>query len=142
MTTTYPIEVLIPPLRATLPDIYSHYHDDLPNECVGLVWADGSTQRLINQARSPKRFSISTPQLAERLAERTEDDFLLTVYHSHPGGTTTLSWDDKRAMLHQWKNGIMVPWMVVTEEQATLWYPESTDPQTEWFRTEVGPFGD
>lgn len=109
-------------IKTKLPEITTHMEEELPNECVGLVWMDGQIQRLLNQARSPKRFSISTPQLAERLAQMDETNVLICVYHSHPAGTTNLSWDDKRSLKRQWDRDIVVPWLVVGGREAVLWY--------------------
>lgn len=108
--------------EAQYPKILSHMEDESPNECVGLLWMDGQVQRLINQARSSSRFSISQPQLAERLAEMDETNVLVCVYHSHPAGSTTLSWDDKRSLKRQWDRDLVIPWLVVTSENAALWY--------------------
>lgn len=103
-------------------EIQNHFQDELPNECVGLVWMDGQVQRLINQARSPSRFSISRAQLAGRLNEMDETNVLVCVYHSHPGGTTRLSADDKESFKRQWDRGIVIPWLVVTEDEWVLWH--------------------
>lgn len=104
--------------------IMAHFFDDLPNECVGLVWNDGHIQRLRNQANSPKRFSISKPQLAEKLTEREEQDgiFLMAIYHSHPGGSPQLSGPDKKSFRAQHESGLRIPWLVVTEKKARLWF--------------------
>lgn len=109
-------------LADVLPEIRSHMDEELPNECVGLVWYDRQIQRLINQARSPSRFTVSRAQLAERLAEMDASNLLVCVYHSHPGGSIQMSWDDKRSMKDQWDKDIRVPWLIVTEEEATLHY--------------------
>lgn len=99
--------------------VYAHYSEGLPNECVGLVWENGETTRLINQARSPERFTVSIPQMAEALTSR--DGMILCIYHSHPGGSTGLSIDDQRSMKEEWGNGYFIPWLVVTETISTLW---------------------
>lgn len=114
-------------VRDTEPEILAHMEDELPNECVGLLWMGGEIQRLLNQARSPERFSISQPQLAERLAEMEASNVLVCVYHSHPKGSTNLSWEDKRSLKRQWDRGIVVPWLVVGKEQGTLWYLATDD---------------
>lgn len=103
-------------------EILTHMEEELPNECVGLLWMGGEIQRLLNQARSPSRFSISQPQLAEKLAQMEASNVLVCVYHSHPGGETNLSWDDKRSLKRQWDQGIVVPWLVVGKDKGTLWY--------------------
>lgn len=99
--------------------VYEHYADDLPNECVGLTWGDGKITRLINQARSHERFTVSISQMARALTSR--DGIILCIYHSHPAGTTGLSIDDQRSMREEWSNGYFIPWLVVTETTAMLW---------------------
>lgn len=103
-----------------LDEVYEHMMDDSPDECVGLIWGDGHVTRLINQARSHERFSVSVAQMAEALTSRT--GLIICIYHSHPGGTTGLSVDDQRSMREEWSNGYFIPWLVVTETTATLWY--------------------
>jgi proteasome lid subunit RPN8/RPN11 len=107
-------------LKSSLTEICIHFREDLPNECVGLVWEDGEIQRLRNQASSPNRFSVSLPQLAERLAER--EGTVIAIYHSHPGGSSVMSSADKKSLSEQFDRGLPVPWLIVTEEDACLWY--------------------
>ncbi len=110
--------------------IQAHYLDDLPNECVGLVWNDGLIQRLRNQASSPHRFSISKPQITEKIAEREEEEedvYLMAIYHSHPEGSTTLSWADKRSFIGQHENDLRIPWLVVVKGSACLWYMQKEE---------------
>lgn len=109
------------------PQVLSHMRDELPNECVGLIWMDGQVQRLLNQARSPERFSISQPQLAERLAEMDESNVLVCIYHSHPNGDIRLSESDKRSLRAQWEKDLVIPWLVVTETEVTIWYIRDDD---------------
>lgn len=109
-------------VRESIDMIRTHLQEELPNECVGLLWGDGQVQKLINQARSPSRFSISQIQLAERLTEMDESNLLICVYHSHPNGDLNLSWDDKRSMRRQWERNIPVPWLIVTVDKVRLWF--------------------
>lgn len=107
--------------------IKAHYQEDLPNECIGLIWNTGEIQRLRNQADSPVRFSISKAQLAERLAEKDVEDsncYLMAIYHSHPGGNTLLSKADVRSFRAQHESGLEIPWLTVTETNARLWFME------------------
>lgn len=108
-----------------LPEIYAHYQEDLPNECVGLVWADGKVDRLTNQARSPKRFSVSMSQLVEVMGAR--QGIIMAIYHSHPGGSTGLSWEDQFSLRAQFTKGIPFPWLVVTETMLTAYVVNELD---------------
>lgn len=105
-----------------LEGVYAHFYEELPNECVGIIWNDGQIDRLINQARSPERFSVGLPQLAEVLGRRAGT--VSVIYHSHPGGTTGLSVEDRMSMAAQFNKGIPIPWLVVTETRATLYFLE------------------
>jgi len=103
--------------------VYRHFNDDLPNECVGMVWDDGEVARLLNQAHSPERFSVSLPLLTEKLAAR--EGIVVAIYHSHPTGGTHLSSSDESSLRAQWRRDIFIPWLVVDGEGGKLWYPNT-----------------
>ena len=107
--------------------ILEHYEMELPNECVGMIWADGSVQRLVNQARSPDRFSVSQTQMAERFAEKTEEDLLIGIYHSHPNGSPVLSPIDEKMFRAQFKKDLFIPWMIVTPWQLLYYWLDDDD---------------
>ena len=109
----------LPPM---MPKVYEHFFDELPNECVGMIWADGLVTRLVNQARAPDRFSVGLPLLAEKLGER--EGVIIAIYHSHPNGSVRLSSHDEVSMRGQWRRDIPIPWLLVTEDSSRLWYPE------------------
>lgn len=102
--------------------IQAHYLDDLPNECVGVVWDDGEVARLINQARSPERFAVSLPQLSIEFGRR--EGMVIAMYHSHPSGSTALSSPDRHNMRQQFRDGAFIPWLVVTESESNLFFIE------------------
>lgn len=108
-------------------EILAHYHSELPNECVGLVWADGGIKRLVNQARSPDRFSISRTQMAEQMAARPEFDLLVAIYHSHPDGSPRLSKTDEDSLRTQFRKDLFIPWVVVTPYQMILYWLNDQD---------------
>lgn len=114
-------------------DILAHMDDDSPNECVGLIWDDGTTTRLVNQARSSSRFSVSQRQMSERLVEKTDDALLIAIYHSHPQGDPTLSPTDKQSLERQFKLGLFIPWVIVTQtEMAAYWLHDNGTLQHRW----------
>lgn len=65
------------------PAIFLHTEEEKPNEAVGLIWADSTITQLINQARSPVRFTVSVDQLGAAVQDRHIRD-LVAIYHSHP----------------------------------------------------------
>lgn len=102
-----------------LREIREHFQEELPIECVGLVWEDGQVDRLTNQARSSTRFAVSMPQLVEVMGAR--QGIVIAIYHSHPAGSTGLSWEDQFSLRTQFGKGIPIPWLVVTETAATVY---------------------
>lgn len=116
-----------------VPDLLAHMDDEAPNECVGLIWADGVTQRLINQARSSVRFSVSQGQMATSLAERGDGALLSCFYHSHPGGNPHLSSHDKESLHAQFNRDLFIPWAVVTHtEIAIFWLDDDNFLRHRW----------
>lgn len=97
--------------------------DELPNECVGYLWSDGSITRLVNQARSPWRFSVSTTLMAEALAKADpEVKQLVGLFHSHPGGSLALSETDIECIRLQFAAGVDYPWVIVTTAALMIWW--------------------
>lgn len=86
-------------------DIWKHREEDSPLEAVGLVFLDGRTYRLINQARSEHRYSVNEALVAE--AVELHDSPLVAIYHSHtwsPSGPSRLDQHMMREMAsdEQW----------------------------------------
>lgn len=111
--------------------IVTHMLDELPDEAVGLLWSDGSVSRLINQARSPSRFSVSQPQLAEAMDKVSPDLLLVGLYHSHPGGKEILSAEDEDQLRLQFTAGIPIPWLIINPSgnlKAWWWSQEDCAP--------------
>lgn len=102
------------PLYQALPSIKKQMDGELPNECVGLLWSDGTTTKLINQARSPSRFSVGGMQFLEAI-ERVDPDVktLAAFYHSHPGGMLKPSSEDEQQIRLQFAAGVFFPWLIV-----------------------------
>lgn len=100
-------------------ELLEHAEADYPNECVGLIWSDYSTTRLINQARSPERFSISGPQFTEAVLEAPDHLDLVAIYHSHPGGNREFSASDVEAFMEQRRDGYPFAWILVTPDGYT-----------------------
>ena len=106
---------------SAVPAIWDHQTND-ENEVVGVVWSNGRTYRFTNQARSKHRFSVG--QIAWREALQSVDLNEVVpalIYHSHPGGSLKLSWDDERSMKQQFEHGLPIPWVVVTEDAYIIW---------------------
>lgn len=78
-----------------LEDLESHYKEEAPIECVGLLLWNGDSIRLKNQARSEHRFFVSQQQLEERLIP---DQPVMAIYHSHPHREAVPSGEDKEMM--------------------------------------------
>lgn len=117
--------------RAGYTKMVNHMLDELPNEAVGLLWGDGSISRLINQARSPLRFAVSQPQLAEAMDAVDPEILLVGLYHSHPGGRTTLSAEDEDQLRLQFTAGIWIPWFIINPSgnlHAWWWSQEESAP--------------
>ena len=107
-------------LAIAKPDIIDHAADDHPLEAVGLVFSDGSTRRLINQARSPRRFSIARAQLEEVIAESGLSPICL--YPSHPAGRAVPSTPDQRVMSSQaTRAGLPVPFVILGVDGLRVW---------------------
>jgi len=79
-----------------LTDMVSHMREESPNECVGLIFETGPPFRLVNQARSTKRFYVGTTQVSEALEDRGEA--VVATYHSHPNGPLVASGEDESFM--------------------------------------------
>ena len=115
--------------QAGYSNVVAHMLRELPNECVGLLWSDGSISRLINQARSPSRFSAGGAQIAEAMEKVDQDLLLAAVYHSHPGGRSTLSDDDENQLRLQFAAGVAIPWLIVNPsgDMRVWWWSEEDD---------------
>ena len=60
--------------------------DAVPDECVGLLMGDGTVHRLINQARSSRRFLVHPRQIVETIGEAAvAGEGVAAMYHSHRG---------------------------------------------------------
>ena len=102
------------------PLIRAHAAEDAPLEAVGLVFADGSIQRLINQARSRHRFAISRSQLTEVLAAAEQKPVCL--YHSHPTVEAKPSLPDRAIMRTQMEiAGISIPFLILGTDGLRVW---------------------
>lgn len=72
-------------LQTAAHGLIEHRNSDYPNEAVGLLCADGAIYKLINQARSAKRFEVSELLVNEALLYLESRDHLpIAMYHSHP----------------------------------------------------------
>lgn len=103
-----------------------HMERDLPNECVGLLFENGLTIPMINQARSPDRFSVSQSSFLLALDEAPPNLNFLGFYHSHPGGMLAMSNVDKQVFKEQLANDFPYAWVVVTESRALITYTDPT----------------
>lgn len=90
-----------------------HFLDDLPNEAVGLLYENGMVVRLVNQARSPNRFSVGETQFHEAIMSVPSELSLVGLYHSHPGGRDTFSDTDYKVMVDQFEAGFPYCWILV-----------------------------
>jgi proteasome lid subunit RPN8/RPN11 len=75
------------PLRTAAEAVLAHARSS-SEEVVGIIWSDGTTTPLTNQARSPQRFSVSETAVREAILEGADSgkEFVYGVYHSHPSG--------------------------------------------------------
>ena len=121
-------ETILRGIKAAIPAIHQHLLDGLPEEVVGLVLSDGSTVRLINQARSSSRFEVGVPQLAQALADiNPATHTVIGIYHSHPLNSPDLSPADQESMKVQWGVGFSVPWVVMTGDgRVSVWWLDPT----------------
>lgn len=115
-----------------------HANEHWPEEVCGLVLSNGDIIRLINQARSAHRFTVSRSQLAEKLASIDPDlATVVAIYHSHPRGTTTLSPTDVESMEKSWSDdGLTLPWVVIVpNSRVGVWWidPRYRAPQSTIF---------
>ena len=112
--------------RVAYPALLAHMDYDAPNEAVGLLWDDGTTTRLTNQARSPSRFSVGRTQMAEALADvDPTEKILIGLYHSHPNGMIRPSLTDEMQMCEQAHMEITLPWLIVTPDHSLhIWWWE------------------
>jgi proteasome lid subunit RPN8/RPN11 len=74
--------------RALADELIAHAHDDLPNECCGMIAGRGDTAtrvlRTENSEGSPFMY-VMDPQEQMRLMDAIDDagEDLLAIYHSH-----------------------------------------------------------
>ena len=64
--------------------IAEHRTDDSPNEAVGLIWADGTIFRLVNEADDPtKAFRVNRHRIMAAVNESPYPP--VALYHTHAG---------------------------------------------------------
>ena len=130
MTDFIPYDDLVTEAITTaIPAMNIHTREGLPEEVVGLILSDGDIVRLINQARSKNRFTVSRAQMAEKLAYiDPEKHVVVAIYHSHPDGTSTLSPTDIDSMRGTWADdGLTLPWVVVCpDSRVSIWWLDPT----------------
>lgn len=118
-------ESFLDAIDLSIPAMNIHAREGSPEEVVGLVLSDGDLVRLTNQTRSKHMFAVSREQLADRLALIDPDKHtVIAIYHSHPGGTTTLSPDDQTSMRETWtQDGLTLPWVtIVPDSRLAIWW--------------------
>lgn len=118
-------EEFLDAVEAAIPAMNIHAREDAPIEAVGFILSDGDIIRLINQARSATMFTVSRAQVADKLARIDPDRHtVIALYHSHPGGTTTLSPDDQQSMRQTWTDdGLTIPWVtIVPDSRLAIWW--------------------
>ena len=107
-------ELVAAAVNMARPKMLAHLRSDLPNECVGLLYVNGYTIELINQARSPERFSVGEKQFTDAIMS-TDLEFV-GIYHSHPLGNREFSAADLEAFMEQRKNGYPFVSMVIVPD--------------------------
>lgn len=118
-------ESFLDAIETAIPAMNIHAREGSPQEVVGLVLSDGDIVRLTNQTRSTSMFAVSRAQLADKLAFINPDvHTVIAIYHSHPGGTTTLSPDDQTSMRETWTHdGLTLPWVtIVPDSRLAIWW--------------------
>jgi len=100
------------------PLIATHAADEYPREAVGIVFANGTIKRLINQARSNKRVVASADQVAAAL---NDSDSPMCFYHSHPRTPAVPSSADKKAMAEQASHLTYVPLLIYGIDGLRVW---------------------
>jgi len=105
-------------LTAVEPLIAAHAADEYPREAVGIVFADGTIKRLINQARSEKRVVASADQVAAAL---DDSDSPMCFYHSHPRTAAVPSPADRKAMAEQASHASYVPLLIYGIDGLRVW---------------------
>lgn len=116
----------------------AHFHDDLPNEAVGLLYENGLTVRLTNQARSPHRFSVGETQFHEAIMSVPSDLNLIGLYHSHPGDRRTFSETDYHVMASQFESGYPYCWVLVLRDSLRIAHVSLNDSEVKEF--DIDPF--
>lgn len=91
-------------------------------EVVGLVRTDNKIIRLINQAHSALRFDIGPVFMQEAIASLPHGISVVAFYHSHPAGDENPSPLDRASMTEQFDAKFQMPWLIVTPENAVLWW--------------------
>lgn len=114
------------PLSTRTLDQIRDHADSEPYEAVGVVHPDGTTTRLVNQAKSTLRFLVNPTQLKERLVEkleRGEDADIWAIYHSHilPNSTTDPSVYDITFMGEVEQSLPGVRHIIITESAVDVW---------------------
>ena len=90
------------------PLIATHAADEYPREAVGIVFANGTIKRLINQARSNKRVVASADQVAAALNDSD----------SPPAVPSSA---DKKAMAEQASHLTYVPLLIYGIDGLRVW---------------------
>ncbi|MDK1103791.1 MAG: Mov34/MPN/PAD-1 family protein [Actinomycetota bacterium] len=86
-------------MEAAGSDLLDHRNRDYPNEAVGIICADGTCYPLINQARSPTRYEVSTILVGEAIEILSNRNLSpVAVYHSHPTSSSDPSARDSMMM--------------------------------------------
>jgi proteasome lid subunit RPN8/RPN11 len=133
---------LLDAIDTALPALNIHAKEGAPEEVVGMVLSSGNIVRLINQSRSNHMFTVSRVQLADKLAMIDPAvNTVIAIYHSHPGGTSTLSPTDVQAMKRTWTDdGLTLPWIVVVpDSRVAFWWldPMYGEPRSHLIHMEV-----
>lgn len=114
--TPHPPDTILHAVRYGHGAIANHAVDDDPIECVGFLWDNGETTRLINQSRSSSEFSVGETQFLDAFHRAPADWELASLYHSHPQGSPYLSPLDLSEMRRYWGNGIRLPWTIISTD--------------------------
>jgi proteasome lid subunit RPN8/RPN11 len=106
-------------LDLATPLIAAHSADDAPTEACGVVLADGSIHRLINQARSSHRWAVSKVQMRELMELHKSP---IAIYHSHPTSLAIPSSPDK-TMMEAWyaHAGLSLPFLIYGIDGLRAW---------------------
>ena len=86
--------------------IIQHAHEELPNECCGILAFAGQEAvkhyRIANAARSPYRYSLDGRLLLPVLHEIEDNGWVMVIYHSHTHTEAYPSATDVRLAMETW----------------------------------------